>query len=86
MVILDKVWNFNAVLRYCSPDLLYFSASTGTSLVSHTSHFCNLLHTCVIQRARQAPLQARGFAAGAALYDGGDPSYVVQCGDNSRDL
>lgn len=32
----------------------------------------------------QAPLQARGFAAGAALYDGGDPSYVVQCGDNSR--
>lgn len=32
----------------------------------------------------QAPLQTRGFHAGAAAYPGGDPSYIISCSDNLR--
>ena len=30
--------------------------------------------------SHQAPLQALNYAAGAPSYDGGDPSYIVECG------
>eukprot|EP00435_Cladocopium_sp_Y103_P016147 s1465_g4.t1 len=32
----------------------------------------------------QAPLQARGYSAGAPSYEGGDPTYIVECSSNVR--
>lgn len=32
----------------------------------------------------KAPLQTRGFHAGAAAYPGGDPSFIISCSDNLR--
>ena len=32
----------------------------------------------------KAPLQTRGFHAGAAAYPGGDPSYIISCSNNLR--
>eukprot|EP00435_Cladocopium_sp_Y103_P000898 s2482_g1.t1 len=32
----------------------------------------------------QAPLQARGYAAGAPAYPGAEPAYIISCSDNQR--
>lgn len=52
--------------------------------------FCEVIfgaetrHQLVQISTLKAPLQTRGFHAGAAAYPGGDPSYIISCSDNLR--
>ena len=42
------------------------------------------LFKSVVSFTLKAPLQTRGFHAGAAAYPGGDPSYIISCSNNLR--